>query len=71
MNHEVRKVDFAIVDFITDNLLLKGIDIIRKRHNDVVKFIVGTHVGFTKFATNSIIEAYRAAKSPLREILAC
>ncbi|XP_045464126.1 protein lethal(3)malignant blood neoplasm 1-like [Harmonia axyridis] len=71
MNYEVRKLDHAIANYVTDNIILKAVDTIRKGHNDVVKFIVGTHVAFTKFATNTIIEVYRTTKSPIRELLAC
>ncbi|XP_044755092.1 uncharacterized protein LOC123314041 [Coccinella septempunctata] len=71
MNHEVRKIDHAIANYVTDNIILKAVDAIRRGHNDVVKFIVATQVGFTKFATNTIIEVYRTTKAPIRELLAC
>ncbi|KAK9891162.1 hypothetical protein WA026_013479 [Henosepilachna vigintioctopunctata] len=71
VDRKIDEIDRSVVDYVTDKIIKRAVDVVRRNHIAFVAFLVDAHIGLDRFIYNSIIEAYRITKSPVRELFAC
>ncbi|KAL3289244.1 hypothetical protein HHI36_003676 [Cryptolaemus montrouzieri] len=70
-SEQIALIDRSVINYVTDNIVMKVVNGVRKYHIAVVGFLIDSHVAWDRLVVNVLIEGYRMTKAPVRELFAC